>query len=111
MADIVASLARAEREGVLRGRVRFPCRASRLIVDETGHLPVGAENLFLQLVNAHDARGAMILTSNRGLAEWGEVFGAPAVATALFDRHAGGRSCRDRLTRSQVPGCKKSCRR
>ena len=26
-------------------------------------------------------------------------------------RHAGGRSCRGRLTRSQVPGCKKSCRR
>jgi hypothetical protein len=28
----------------------------------------------------------MILTSNRGFAEWGEVFGDPVVATALFDR-------------------------
>ena len=28
----------------------------------------------------------MILTSNRGFAEWGEVFGDPAVATALLDR-------------------------
>jgi hypothetical protein len=28
----------------------------------------------------------MILTSNRGFAEWGEVFGAPVVATALLDR-------------------------
>ena len=28
----------------------------------------------------------MILTSNRGSAEWGEVFGAPVVATALLDR-------------------------
>ena len=28
----------------------------------------------------------MILTSNRGLAEWGEVFGDPVVATALLDR-------------------------
>ena len=27
----------------------------------------------------------MILTSNRGLAEWGEVFGDPVVATALLD--------------------------
>jgi len=31
-------------------------------------------------------RGAMILTSNRGFAKWGEVFGDPVVATALLDR-------------------------
>ena len=28
----------------------------------------------------------MILTSNRGFAEWGEVFGDAVVATALLDR-------------------------
>lgn len=28
----------------------------------------------------------MILTSNPGFAEWGEVFGDPVVATALLDR-------------------------
>lgn len=28
----------------------------------------------------------MILTSNRGFAEWGDVFGDPIVATALLDR-------------------------
>jgi hypothetical protein len=28
----------------------------------------------------------MILTSHRGFAEWGEVFGDPVVATALLDR-------------------------
>ena len=28
----------------------------------------------------------MILTSKRGFAEWGEVFGDPVVATALLDR-------------------------
>ena len=28
----------------------------------------------------------MILKSNRGLAEWAEVFGDPVVATALLDR-------------------------
>jgi DNA replication protein DnaC len=31
-------------------------------------------------------KGAMILTPNRGFAEWGEVFGDPVVATALLDR-------------------------
>jgi hypothetical protein len=28
----------------------------------------------------------MILTSNRGFAEWGEIFGDPVVATALLER-------------------------
>jgi DNA replication protein DnaC len=88
LADIVASLARAEREGSLRERIRFLCRASLLIVDEIGYLPITPDNgnLFFQLVNARYERGAMILTSNRGFAEWGEVFGDPVVATALLDR-------------------------
>jgi DNA replication protein DnaC len=88
LADIVASLAKAEREGMLRERLRFLARASLLIVDEIGYLPVipGGGNLFFQLVNARYERGAMILTSNRGFAEWGEVFGDPVVATALLDR-------------------------
>ena len=72
----------------MRERIRFLCRASLLIVDEIGYLPVGAGagNLFFQLVNARYERGAMILTSNRGFAEWGEVFGDHVVATALLDR-------------------------
>ena len=88
LADIVGSLAKAEREGLLRERIRWFCRASLLIVDEIGYLPVvqGGGNLFFQLVNARYERGAMILTSNRGFAEWGEVFGDPVVATALLDR-------------------------
>ena len=40
LADIVGSLARAEREGSLRERIRVLCRASLLIVDEIGYLPV-----------------------------------------------------------------------
>jgi len=88
LADIVTSLAKAEREGTLRERLRFLARASLLVVDEIGYLPVvpGGGNLFFQLVNARYEKGAMIITSNRGFAEWGEVFGDPVVATALLDR-------------------------
>ena len=88
LADLVGALAKAEREGALRQKIRFFCRFSLLIVDEIGYLPVipGGGNLFFQLVNARYERGAMILTSNRGFAEWGEVFGDPVVATALLDR-------------------------
>ena len=88
LADIVGSLAKAEREGTLRERLRFLCRPQLLIVDEIGYLPVipGGGNLFFQLVNARYERGAMILTSNRGFAEWGDVFGGTVVASALLDR-------------------------
>lgn len=88
LADIVSSLAKAEREGNLRERLRFLCRPQLLIVDEIGYLPVipGGGNLFFQLVNARYERGAMILTSNRGFSEWGDVFGGTVVATALLDR-------------------------
>ena len=88
LADLVDALARAEREGTLRQKIRFYCRFALLIVDEIGYLPVvpGGGNLFFRLVNARYERGAMILTSNRGFAEWGEVFGDPVVATALLDR-------------------------
>jgi DNA replication protein DnaC len=88
LADLVGALAKAEREGSLREKIRYFCRFALLIVDEIGYLPVipGGGNLFFQLVNARYERGAMILTSNRGFAEWGEVFGDPVVATALLDR-------------------------
>ena len=88
LADLISVLAKAEREGSLREKIRFLCRFALLIVDEIGYLPVtpGGGNLFFQLVNARYEKGAMILTSNRGFAEWGEVFGDPVVATALLDR-------------------------
>jgi DNA replication protein DnaC len=88
LADLVGALAKAEREGGLREKIRFFCRFALLIVDEIGYLPVipGGGNLFFQLVNARYEKGAMILTSNRGFAEWGDVFGDPVVATALLDR-------------------------
>lgn len=88
LADLIAQLAKAEREGTLREKIRFLARTALLVVDEIGYLPVtpGGANLFFQLVNARYEKGAMILTSNRGFAEWGDVFGDPVVATALLDR-------------------------
>ncbi|MBO9463246.1 IS21-like element helper ATPase IstB [Labrenzia sp. R5_0] len=88
LADLIEALSKAEREGRLVDKIRFYARASLLIVDEIGYLPItqGGANLFFQLVNARYEKGAMILTSNRGFAEWGEVFGDPVVATALLDR-------------------------
>lgn len=47
LADLIASLTKAEREGTLREKIRFLCRSSLLVVDEIGYLPVtpGGGNL------------------------------------------------------------------
>jgi DNA replication protein DnaC len=58
-----------------------------LIVDELGYLPLepDAAHLFFQLVRRYET-GAMLITSNRSVAEWGMVFADPVVATAILDR-------------------------
>ncbi|WP_446830835.1 IS21-like element helper ATPase IstB [Candidatus Foliamicus sp.] len=88
LAEIIDTLAQAEREGKLKQRIAYIARPALLIIDEVGYLPVqkGGANLFFQLINARYERGAVILTSNRGFSEWGEVFGDNVVAAALLDR-------------------------
>ena len=88
LAELTDTLAKAERQGRLAEKIRFFTRAALLIVDEIGYLPIskGGASLFFQIVNARYEKGAMILTSNRSFAEWGDIFGDPVVATALLDR-------------------------
>ncbi len=52
LADLIDSLARADREGRLRERIRYLCRTQLLIIDEIGYLTLGAAagNLLFQLV-------------------------------------------------------------
>jgi len=54
LADLIAALAKAERKGTLSEKIRFLCRASLLVLDEIGYLPVtpGGGNLFFNLANA-----------------------------------------------------------
>lgn len=88
LTELITSLTKAEREGNLVNRVRYFNRAALLIVDEVGYLPItpAGANLFFQLVNARYEKGAMILTSNRGFKDWGEIFGDNVIAAALLDR-------------------------
>ena len=88
LAEIIASLEKAEREGSLHNRIKFLTRNALMIIDEIGYLPLtkAGANLFFQLVNARYERGAMILTSNRAFKEWGEIFGDNVIAAALLDR-------------------------
>ena len=88
LAELVDSLTTAERNGRLNAKMSFYTRIALLIVDEIGYLPVspGCASLFFQLVSARYEKGATLLTSNRGFAEWCELFGDPVVAAALLDK-------------------------
>jgi len=84
----VAALAKGHAEGRLEGRLAFYTKPRLLIVDELGYLPFepNAAHLFFQLVSRRYERGSLLITSNRSVGQWGEVFGDPVVATAILDR-------------------------
>ena len=88
LAELIQALAKAQREDRLADKIRLYARSALLILDEIGYLTIDSNgaNLFFQLVNARYEKGAMILTSIRGFAEWGELFDDPVVATVLLDR-------------------------
>ena len=88
LADLIASLTRAEREHTLRERVRYLSRHRLLIVDEIGYLPISRTGamLFFQLMTRRYEHASTVLTSNKGFEEWGEVFGDEVMAAALIDR-------------------------
>ena len=85
---VVAQLAKGHSEGKLEERLAQFAKPKLLIIDELGCLPFepNAAHLFLQLVSRRCERGAILLTSNRSVGEWGSVFSDPVVATAILDR-------------------------
>ena len=85
---LVAALAKGHAEGRLDERLAFYAKPKLLIIDELGYLPFepNAAHLFFQLVSRRYERGSLLITSNRSVGEWGEVFGDAVVATAILDR-------------------------
>ena len=43
-------------------------------------------NLFFQLINKLYGQTSIIITSNKGPEDWGELLGDPAITTAILDR-------------------------
>lgn len=92
LAELASSLARAERDGQLRERIRYYARVALLIIDEIGYLPLqaGGANLFFQLLNAHYERGAMILACNHGFGEAMRGRTSPRPSCCRLRRSNGG---------------------
>ena len=68
--------------------MRFYSGPSLLVIDELGYLPLQAEGAaaLFEVVQRRYLKGSIILTTNRGIASWGEIFDDTTVAAAILDR-------------------------
>ena len=87
-ADLVTRTSRAALEGRWQTTMRFWNGPQLLVIDELGYLPMpgeAASHLF-QVISRRYEHGSIILTTNRGIAQWGEIFEDTTVAAAILDR-------------------------
>jgi DNA replication protein DnaC len=86
--DIVRELRQADQLGTLRNKLAHYQRPHVLIVDEVGYLRLehGDANRFFQLINRRYTRSSMIVTSNKRVSEWADLFGDEIQAVAILDR-------------------------
>lgn len=86
--DLLEDLRLAQAEHRLDRRMRVYLAPKVLVIDEFGVWPYDrlAATALFTLVSARYERGSVILTSNKGFAEWGDVLGDTVIATAILDR-------------------------
>lgn len=86
--DLILQLKRAHIENRLEQRLKFFAKYKLLIIDEVGFLPLDIEssNLLFQLIAKRYEKNSTIVTTNKPLSRWGEIFGDPVIANAILDR-------------------------
>lgn len=86
--DMILQLKRAHLENRLESRLKFFAKYKVLIIDEVGFLPLDNEssNLLFQLITKRYEKHSTIITTNKPLSRWGEVFGDNVLANAILDR-------------------------
>ena len=85
---LVNELIEARDEKVLSRIIKRYSSYGLLIIDELGYVPFskeGAELLFQVLAGRHEQK-SVIITTNKGFADWTELFGDPSLTAALLDR-------------------------
>jgi DNA replication protein DnaC len=92
--DMVAAMTTAYADGSFPTKIRTYTGPSVLVIDDVGITPFDRNqaNAFFQVVNRrYENRSATIVTTNRGLPAWAELFGGDSVvAAAILDRLLDG---------------------
>lgn len=88
--DMCRHLVAASIDGTLTSKLKTYTAPTVLVIDDVGLLPFPdrrASAGFFQVVNSRYEKGhPTIVTTNRGLPDWGEIFGDSVVAAAILDR-------------------------
>lgn len=86
--DLMIQLKKAENENRLDQRLRSFTRYKLLIIDEIGYINLDKQsaNLFFQLISRRYEQRSTIITTNKSLSKWAEIFGDPVIANAILDR-------------------------
>lgn len=71
-----------------KAKIKRLTASDLVIVDDLMFMAIDRHeaNLFFQLVNKFYGQTSLIITSNKGSEEWGEILGDPAITTAILDR-------------------------
>jgi DNA replication protein DnaC len=71
-----------------RKKIQRLYQSDLVIIDEVGFHPVNRSeaNLLFGVVNQLYQQTSIIITSNKGLIEWGESMGDPVITAAMLDR-------------------------
>ena len=87
-ADLAARCRKAALEGRWAPTMRFFSGPAVLIIDELGYLPMPSEDAasLFQVISRRYQKGSIILTTNRNVASWGDIFSDTTIAAAMLDR-------------------------
>jgi DNA replication protein DnaC len=88
MSDLIHLLKTQEILSTSRNKVKRIGEADLLIIDDLMFMAMEPHeaNLFFQLINKLHGQTSIIITSNKGPEDWGELLGDPAITTAILDR-------------------------
>ena len=86
--DLCLQLKKAKLENRLEQRLKHFSSYGLLIIDEISYLPmdIEASNLLFQLISKRYEKKSTIVTSNKSLNKWHEIFGDAVLANAILDR-------------------------
>ena len=74
--ELLGSLVKGQQQGTLEVRLAQYSKPKLLIIDELGYLPLEpqAGHLFFQLISRRYEQGSVLISSNRPVEEWDEVY-------------------------------------
>lgn len=87
-ADLAARCHRAALAGRWRTTMNFFAAPQVLIIDELGYLPLAGEAAaaLFQVIQRRYLKGSVILTTNKAVGSWADIFDDAVVAAAMLDR-------------------------